>query len=1009
MVSLYSGMKVTTPLLTIAVIFAAVGCLNAQDAADLLKQAEVAMNSGDMDRAFQVMGDAMTEAKTSKQTALYLRAANGVARLGLDRKINYESAFESTKDAARTVAFSAGDTSLATLYFNLARFYKADYQADEAIQYFEKAVSIYRSLQPGSLKEANCYHGLGDVYKFTVYDFQQAEEYYERALGIREKQHFADTIVLFNNYYGLAATNRSQDDFEKALSYGTVAVALSRSLNTVRQEFALSMIANIYRDMGDREEAERSYNEALRLNDITGNTMARASHFQNLAEAMLIDSAYDDALRFIQNAEQLYKKMNEKDERLLLHMLGLKASAYAQKKDAANFEKVISQIFAELKRTGRMRSEEAGNTYLTVAEYFGHQQKYYSAVDQCQLALVASIPGFNSLDTKDNPTLSMIGNSFNADEIIARKGEYLSRLYRATKRPGYLKEALACLYLAEQLFSEERNTLDTEDAKWAFLDTKYAVYESIVASLHESWLGTNDTDVLAQVFQFFERSKARSLADALAAAERARSIGANDSLLRVHGRLKSEILMTENRVSDLSSKGGQQIEITQLREHLVILDRQLQESVAEIEQKFPGYFNTKYAREFSPLSDIQSMLKNERRVILEYFWGSEWLYGLGISGDSVTFERIGKSDSVALLIDKLVGHLHNNHSTASPEIFQTFTSSSHGLYQLLIRPFESLLGTASLQIIPDGPVGHVPFEILLLRMPEKSNVNYRGLEYLIKSRSVGYAYSAAMLRKESQRVVKHPSLLAVGFTGGLKERAADDDMLALEEIEGAEKELDALALRFKDGRFLRDSTATESNFKSLSPEYDIIHLAIHGRADKSNGFSASLFFRSRNDRANDGVFHAYELYSMRLKASMAVLSACESGLGKDYRGEGMISMASAFTSAGCENTLMSLWKVNDQASIALMTDFYAELLSGVQIDEALRAAKLLYLERADEITADPKSWAPLVAYGSMHQIFEQNDNMPLLYLVPLTLLGGGVFIYLRRRKSYKLGGSRSPL
>lgn len=468
--------------------------------------------------------------------------------------------------------------------------------------------------------------------------------------------------------------------------------------------------------------------------------------------------------------------------------------------------------------------------------------------------------------------------------------------------------------------------------------------------------------------------------------------------------------MTENRISDLTPNVDQQIKITELREQLVTLDRQLQECRGAIEQKFPGYFNTKYSQGLTSLSDVKDMLKGSTRVILEYFWGNEWLYGMGISGDSVIFQRIGKSDSIGRVINKLVDHLHGEHSAANAAVFQSFVTAAHGLYQVLVEPFDPLMEGSSLQVIPDGPVAQVPYEILVTRVPEKTIVNYRGLEYLLKRHPVGYAYSAAMLHKEAQKTVKRPTILAVGFTGGQPERAPDDNMLNLEEIEGAEKELDALSSRFKGGRFLRDREATESNFKALAPGYDIVHLAIHGRADRVSGFSASLFFRSRYDTIDDGIFHAYELYSMKLKALMAVLSACESGLGKDYRGEGMISMASAFTSAGCENTLMSLWKVNDRASINLMDDFYKELLKGTPIDDALRAAKLSYLENADEITADPKIWAPLIAYGSLHQVFERDQRKPILYLVlATTLLALGAIFYFVRRKNYMFGGSRSPL
>ena len=118
---------------------------------------------------------------------------------------------------------------------------------------------------------------------------------------------------------------------------------------------------------------------------------------------------------------------------------------------------------------------------------------------------------------------------------------------------------------------------------------------------------------------------------------------------------------------------------------------------------------------------------------------------------------------------------------------------------------------------------------------------------------------------------------------------------------------------------------------------------------------------------------------------MAVLSSCESGLGKGYKGEGMISMASAFTYSGCENILMSLWKVNDQTATALMDNFYQHLLDGESIDEALRQAKLNYLNQSDELTSDPKIWAPLIAYGNLDSVF-QEDRSVMLSIVALVVL-----------------------
>ncbi|MBA4058475.1 MAG: hypothetical protein C0490_27405 [Marivirga sp.] len=119
---------------------------------------------------------------------------------------------------------------------------------------------------------------------------------------------------------------------------------------------------------------------------------------------------------------------------------------------------------------------------------------------------------------------------------------------------------------------------------------------------------------------------------------------------------------------------------------------------------------------------------------------------------------------------------------------------------------------------------------------------------------------------------------------------------------------------------------------------------------------------------------------------MAVLTSCEGGLGKDFKGEGMLSMASAFTYSGCENILMSLWKVNDQASISLMDDFYELLLHSARIDDALRQAKLNYLEKADEITADPVVWAPMVAYGNLGEVFQNNRSRTVWIVLFITAL-----------------------
>ena len=327
------------------------------------------------------------------------------------------------------------------------------------------------------------------------------------------------------------------------------------------------------------------------------------------------------------------------------------------------------------------------------------------------------------------------------------------------------------------------------------------------------------------------------------------------------------------------------------------------------------------------------------------------------------------------------------------EEYKNFTTSAFQLYQTLIGPFKKIIsGEQHLQIIPDGPLSQVPFEILLEEKPINKNVDYRSLKYMIKSFNIGYAYSSATLAVKAKRSARKPTLLAVGFTGG-----DFRDNSELVDIAGSREELELLQQKFNSGKFLTGDEATEANFKAFRRILKLFTLPSTERVTYKKTFLRVFIFRSKYDSLDDGELHAYELYGLKLKALMAVLSACESGLGKGYKGEGMISMASAFTYSGCENILMSLWKVNDQASTILMDDFYGQLLEGETIDNALRQAKLNYLTSADELTADPFVWAPLVAYGSLGKVFE-TSKMTYIVIASVGFLALLIF-FVRKRKT----------
>ena len=192
---------------------------------------------------------------------------------------------------------------------------------------------------------SNCYHGLGNIFKYYKFDFYEAEKCYEKALLIREKIGFDNPDVLYKTYYSLAATNRSQYDFEKALSYGTKALELAKrfspqQLGPLRTEMSSGMLANIYRDMNQSSLAKQYYLNALALNKKSNDLGTRASYYNSLGETFRNDSSFAEAMEFFRAAYAIYKKLEINRQSAYLRLLVNMVETYSLMGDEINFQRI---------------------------------------------------------------------------------------------------------------------------------------------------------------------------------------------------------------------------------------------------------------------------------------------------------------------------------------------------------------------------------------------------------------------------------------------------------------------------------------------------------------------------------------------------------------------------------------------------------------------------------------------------------------------------------------------
>jgi len=147
-----------------------------------------------------------------------------------------------------------------------------------------------------------------------------------------------------------------------------------------------------------------------------------------------------------------------------------------------------------------------------------------------------------------------------------------------------------------------------------------------------------------------------------------------------------------------------------------------------------------------------------------------------------------------------------------------------------------------------------------------------------------------------------------------------------------------------------------------------------------------------NTKEDDYKLYASDLYDMKLNTDLAVLSACDTGVGELQKGEGIMSLSRAFTYAGCPSLVMSLWSIPEKSSSELLRTFFEKLKKNVPKNIALQKAKLDYLETANHNVSHPNNWAGLVLTGNTEALNFKNDSNVFRWILALLLMLGSIFL-----------------
>ncbi|HEY5825575.1 MAG TPA: CHAT domain-containing tetratricopeptide repeat protein, partial [Cyclobacteriaceae bacterium] len=791
-----------------------------------------------------------------------------------------------------------------------------------------------------------------------------------------------------------------QKDFEKALFYELKNIDFANSMlkDPFLREAAYEGLAITYGDLGQYDKARSYYQKAIAFNQEVNKGAKNALlgyYYEKLGELDENNNSFSSAIVNHKKAVQIFSSLqNSKNPNYIKSLLRL-GKLYASSDSAKSLMSFRSALLL-INQGGLTKSGSAVELNSAIADHFAEVHQMDSALVYYQHALNAGSLKFSDQDFNHNPEKEDITLKDYAFEVLLKKASLLAKQFRSSHKVNYAESAIRSYMLAETLLSESRMDLDTDGSKWNFFDSNFELYENAISFLFEVNTFRPADSLVNQAFLYMESSKSKTLSDALNQAEFAAPLMGSDSLIQSLNGQKKRL----HFLNDQLKKSTDKRIIEETGTAMIAADRSIQRIEEQLNTKYPSYLKTKYKSKTHSIKALQDYAQEKKATIVEYFSGTTTLFSIAISTESVEFKRLGSIGAVEEEIRAILQRLSSTENDYSKDAVMEFVKNSSSLYQLILQPVEKQIKSNDhLIIIPDGIVGQVPFEVLITSTKPKSNSNYQTLDYLVKTHFLSYSFSSSYLLNEKNDQPKEAKLLAFGFTGGESVRSPSINKENVELV-GSEKEIEGLAKKFPTGEFFFGSEVTEKRFKEKAPLFDILHLAVHGQGDTEQNYSASLYFRDSLTSGNeDGRLNWYELFDMHLKAQLAVISSCESGIGKVYRGEGMLSMANAFAFAGCRNVVMGLWKVNDQVSVMLMDSFYEKIREGKRVDDALTFAKRKYLEQGDELSSNPKMWASLVAYGNQ-QVVERNKFMIWYFVFALIVFAAGL-LFFRRKMALK--------
>ncbi len=585
-------------------------------------------------------------------------------------------------------------------------------------------------------------------------------------------------------------------------------------------------------------------------------------------------------------------------------------------------------------RLNRFDIFETMDIHAKMANVFVRKKQYDSAFHHFHLAFDQVKPGTNETDL-----LRYFG-----DEIISfKKINYLTRLlldkgnaylqrYREQAQIEDVRQAILIFKATDQLLDRIRQEQKDPESKLLWRSDSRRLYENAIEACY---LAHNPVTA----FYFFEKSRAVLLSDQLNEQH-----WQKQKEIQQQTQLKKNILLLQRKLA-----AGQSLADSTLQNELFTKKQQLDRLQESIRTSNPLYYQNFLDTGFISLPDVRKNILNDHQALMEIFEGDSAVYTLLIMPTYIQLQKTNKS-----IFDNLSGLFikHISNPSFLNKNYSSFLEISRQFYQLLFQQVR--LPKGRIIISPDKQ--YFPFEALV--------ISTQPLSFFIDEHAVSYTYSARYLLNSFSSTT---SPTTSSFIGMAPLQYAPS--LNLAALPGSDKSLQQAKAWFPQSNNLIAENASRSNFLQQFHRYKIIQLYTHA-TDSGYNAEPMIYFRDSALLLSDLI------YESSPATRLIVLSACETGTGKLYLGEGVFSFSRGFAALGIPSSVTNLWQVDNESTYRLTELFYKWLAKELPVDVALQKAKLEFIKTATREKQLPYYWAAPVLTGRSDAI---SINKPLAW------------------------------